>query len=115
MTQREVAECQAVSERLYAKRYKLLMDEFLTNKDVDLRYQIKLALPDELSSFPIENRELAEAYFQELTRDFVPDNYPDLQLKKRLGVFGNNRLVRFFIERKNRRNEKRGLITLKNK
>lgn len=115
MTESEISECEEISNRLLVKRRRLLIEEFLKNQDADVRYQIKLALPDEISSFSSENNELANSYFQELKKGFVPDNYPDLKLKKSLGFFGNNRLVRFFMKKKNERNKKKGLITLKNK
>ncbi|MCE7995232.1 MAG: hypothetical protein HEP71_24860 [Roseivirga sp.] len=115
MTQLEVAECQKVSAPLYARRNKLLIEEFLHNRDIDVRYQIKLALPERESSFFKLNKALAKAYFQELKNNHVPENSADLKLKKRLGLLGNHRLFRFFVKMKNKRNKKKGLISLKNK
>jgi hypothetical protein len=115
MTASEVSKCEIVLKTLRKARRKLLLEEFLKNKDTDVRYQIKLRLPDDISSFSSENKALANLYFKVLAKDNVPDNYADLQLKKRLGIFGNNKLIRFFLKKKNDRIKKKGLITLKNK
>jgi len=115
MTESEVSECKEITNRLLIKRRKLLITEFLRNKDTDIRYHIKLTLPDKLSSFSATNKELAKLYLDELKKDFVPDNYSDLNLKKKLGIFGNNKIVKFFLRKKNERIKKKGLITLKNK
>jgi hypothetical protein len=115
MTKSEVSECEKITNKLLIERRKLLIKVFLKNLDTDVRYQIKLTLPNELSSFSLDNKELAKSYFEELEKDFVPDNYSDLQLKKKFGFFANSGLFKYFFRKKNERLEKKGLITLKNK
>lgn len=115
MSESEISECKSKLLKLRAERRKILIEEFLKNKNTDVRYQIKLSLPEEISSFSSENKELANTYFEELERDFVPDNYQDLKLKKSLRFFGINKLLKFFLKRKNDRIKKKGLTTLKNK
>lgn len=108
MTESEVRKCKEIEDRL-------LIEEFLKNHDVDVRYQIKLVLPDKLSSFSKENQGLAKEYFKELKRDFVPNNYSDLTLKKSLGIFRNSRIIRLVLNWRNGQKKKKGIITLKNK
>ncbi len=113
MDKSEVVKCQKIENRLIIKRKRLLIEEFLKNNDVDVRYQIKLILPNKLSSFSKENQELAEEYLRELRRGCVPDNYSDLTLKKKLGIFGKGRIFRLIFNL--RKGQKEGIITLKNK
>ncbi len=115
MTESEISKCKKITTRLLIERRKLLIEEFSENLDIDVRYQIKLALPNDLSSFSLENKEIAKSYFTELGKDFVPNNYSDLKLKKRFGILANSRLFKYFLRKKNERIEKKGLITLKNK
>ncbi len=115
MNESEVEKCKEIENRLLIKRKRLLMEEFIKNRNIDVRYQIKLVLPDKLSSFPKENHGLAKEYFRELKRDFVPDNYSDLTLKKNIGIFGNSRVIRFLLNWKNGQKKKKGIITLKKK
>ncbi|WP_020531058.1 hypothetical protein [Flexithrix dorotheae] len=113
MEELKVLECEKITNRLLAKRRKLLIEEFLSNHDTDLRYHIKLALPDKFTSFSHENKELAISYLEELKKDFVPDHYQELKLKKRLGIFGKNRLVCSFLNWKRRRDRNKELLTFK--
>ncbi|WP_459209258.1 hypothetical protein [Aquimarina rhabdastrellae] len=115
MTESQISECKKITNKLLIERRKLLLEEFFKNPDTDVRYQVKLALPNELSSFSLENKELAKSYFIEKEKDFVPDNYSDLQFKKRFGFLAKNSLFKYFLRKNNERIEKKGLITLKNK
>ncbi|HUH74211.1 MAG TPA: hypothetical protein VLZ75_07370 [Chitinophagales bacterium] len=115
MNESEVANCKEIESKLMIKRRRFLMEEFLKNHDVDVRYQIKLALPDKLSSYPNENRELATDYFRALKREYVPDNYSDLMLQKNAGIFRNSRIIRFLLKWRNVHKKKKEIITLKNK
>lgn len=101
MTPKEVEECQKITNKLLVIRKKLLIEEFLTNTNLDVRYHIKSVLPKNVPEFTLRHKKLEEDYAKALINDFLPDNYSDLQIRKRLGFLGNNKLLRYCLEKKN--------------
>lgn len=69
-----------VLERL-RKQYELLLDEFLKEGDLDMKYFISLALPKHINIYPEELKGKAELYLKQVNQ--VPDNIVDLvRIKK---------------------------------
>jgi hypothetical protein len=63
----------------YQRQIEILISEFFTNDDLEVKYHISLQLPKEIDDFPIETRNQAEKYLIENKKQNIPTNATELK------------------------------------
>lgn len=95
------------------ERIELLLNTFLEESDLEMKYRISLNLPKETQKYPEHLRGKAKKYLNE--KDEIPENISDLILIQKIKIPLFRKILMKYFNWKNSRLKKKGLITLKDK
>jgi hypothetical protein len=94
-------------------KYKILLHEFISSNDFEIRYNIALILPKNTDEYPEELKNLASKYLVIKERETIPDNWNDFE-DLRNTKFVLFRKIKYYLQKK-RNNKNKHLISLKTK